>query len=72
MFGFMIMFVLYSYTMGKAHGEGHSHDGKPELARPLILGMPSSLWGFTCNTKWTNMSTNWHMTKHHPKPIPCF
>jgi hypothetical protein len=45
----MIMFVLYSYTMGKAHGEGHSHDGKPKLAtplaRPLILGMPS-LWGF--------------------------
>ncbi len=32
----MIMFVLYSYTMGKkAHGEGHSHDEKPELPTPL-------------------------------------
>jgi hypothetical protein len=55
MFGFMLMFVLYSYTMGKAHhGEGHSHDGKPELAtplaRPLILGMPS-LWGFMSKHK---------------------
>jgi len=33
--------------MGKAHGEGHSHDGKLELAtplaRPLISGMPSLL-----------------------------